>query len=111
MSKINGRFYFKLTDAGNLIGEYSNNTPSNIRTESASRNVPSDPKEFAGNYTSSWYEPGNSKCIAASLSIVPKPNYPRQYILEWCKLDTLRKIFLGEAMLCDGILIGNYWSV
>lgn len=112
MSMINGRFYFKLTDAGNLIGEYSNNVAKGIRTESAIRNsfVELKHRDFTGIYTSAWFEPDPTACIAATLSISLKPNCPGQYQLEWTHLEQPRKIFLGEAMLCDGILIGNYWS-
>jgi len=101
--KIIGRFYFKQTTNGNLIGEFSNNHSTGISTESCE--LRERKGDYLGDYESTWQE--NGKPILAQLTISPKPN--GLFILEWRKGPMC--IFKGEGMLCDDILIGDYHSV
>ena len=117
MPKLIGRFFFKKTDNGNLIGEFSNNPGSGISTESADL-IPdsailkenADLKEgyanggFVGEYNSTWQEDG--KPHFAKLKIFIKTGSHKLFTLEWHRGKQL--IFEGEGMLCDGILIGDY---
>ena len=112
---VSGRFYFKLTSNGNLLGEFSNNLSRSCSAESAERveNV-EDPAEapgsrFIGLYRSVWLEDGGEH-QRATLTIGLKPNCTGIFSMTWTAPgDT--NLFEGEAMLCDEILIGNYWSV
>jgi hypothetical protein len=53
--KIFGRFYFRQTRNGNLLGEFSNNASNRNFTESA--NILSEfQTEFVGNYVTTWNE-------------------------------------------------------
>jgi hypothetical protein len=129
-NKIIGRFYFKLTDSKNLIGEYSNNTSNKNNTESAvlmpkkSDEVqkldecrhPKDDK-FIGEYFSTWYEEIEHKSVLAVLKIERKPRAENIFSLKWWSIEDDREAdkvvvgtptFWGEGMLCDGILIGDY---
>lgn len=114
-----GRFYFKLTDSKNLIGEFSNNHKDCKRNyaESADRIIPDVCHgNFVGEYYSTWYddfdpdEPGGG---FANLKIELKSGCANIYSLNWCLYEkdgkTLSKHkFGGEGMLCDGMLIGDY---
>ena len=118
MAKINfiGRFYFKLTDNKNLIGEFSNNSRK-IYAESADRitDIASDDK-FVGEYWHTWYEdfyPNNLGGSCAKLKIELKSPPGKIYTLNWWLFDQTEQevtgqIFWGEGMLCDGMLIGDY---
>ncbi len=109
--KIIGRFYFKLTDSKNLIGEFSNNLSKRNYTESAvlkSRN-PDDVK-FVGDYLSTWYEE-KSTVVLSELKIWQKTGHENIFSLTWRNFNgkTVGGIsFWGEGILCDGILIGDY---
>jgi hypothetical protein len=114
MSKIIGRFFLKLTDSKNLIGEFSNNTDQKIYTEGAvleSRH-PDDGK-FIGNYFSTWYE-GTNNCVLAKLNIKRKNETSENiFSLTWWNFQndgqfSTNPSFWGEGILCDGILIGDY---
>ena len=106
-----GRFYFKQTGNGNLIGEYSNNMGDKIYTESCDL-MKQDEKykneKFIGEYHSTRDE--NGKAIFVELKILPKFNgkgeKTKMYTLSWEFND--KKYFSGEGMLCDEILIGDY---
>ncbi|MBN2703013.1 MAG: hypothetical protein JXR23_02280 [Pontiellaceae bacterium] len=108
MGKITGRFYFKLSSNGNLLGEYSNDKSQDCDVEAAKRlsecqgtNINS----FVGKYYSTWTE-GNS-AHSATLSITKRVD--QIYSFEWSRNN--EPVFTGEAMIVDGILIGNYWGV
>ena len=112
-----GRFYFKQTINGNLIGEFSNyesDEKQKISTESCdlremeSRDLRKSSKDnYVGMYLSTWQEGGTPHF--ADLTITTKPRNDRLFSLEWRdKRGTL--IFEGEGMLCDDILIGDYHS-
>lgn len=114
MPRLGGRFFFKLTDNRNLIGEFSNNLDANISTESADIKESCGDKacancKFHGTYYSTWRE--NREPIFAELKITPKTGAANQFTLKWYHEDGGR-YFKGEGMLCDGILIGDYqlWS-
>lgn len=103
-----GAFYFKLTDLGNLIGEYlSDDKDRRITTESANTIEPKDIKDFTGTYLSGWLE--NEKPYSTTLEIKPH-RVKGRYILNWEPLSNGSGRFQGEGMLVDGILIGYYHS-
>ena len=105
--KLIGRFYFKCTNNGNLIGEFSNNISSGIYSESADLNVTDKKGEdpFIGNYISTWRENGRPK--SANLLIEYKLDTNSQiYSLTWKLKGNIN--YFGEGMLCDNILIGDY---
>jgi len=104
MSNIIGRFYFKMTKTGNLIGEYSNGGMKEVKTESA--DAISKNQGFVGTYHSTWAE-GN-KIDLTTLHINHKPDTTNKiYSLEW-KDQSNTIIFWGEGMLVDDLLIGDY---
>ena len=113
MSNLIGRFYLKLTDSKNLIGEFSNNILTRNYTESADRisPKPEDPTnadgcKFIGKYFTTWHEEVGHECVLAELEIKQKTGCENIYSLEW-QID--RKInYWGEGMVCDGMLIGDY---
>lgn len=103
---IKGRFYFKKTSSGNIIGEFSNETNNIISTESGDMNKKSD--NFIGVYDTIWQE--RSTIHNAKLSISKKENIQDLiFVLKWTRDEKI--IFKGEAIMCDSILIGNYESV
>ena len=102
--KLIGRFFFKKTDTGNLIGEWSNNNAPDIYTESSDLQNKGDEKDklkFEGTYFSTWQEKGKPKF--AELNITHKDC---KYFLLW--ENEGKKIFYGEGMLMGGMLIGDY---
>jgi len=108
MPKFAGRFYFRLTDAGNLLGEYSNTDLAATRPESALRKHSSHRDGFRGEYVSTWIEPPRDG-VVANLKIQPKSAPSTQLSLVWT--DAVGKtIFEGEAFVNDGLMIGNYWK-
>lgn len=98
-----GRFYFRQTSNGNLLGEYSNTLMNHNRTESADIisdfNLP-----FIGKYRSTWFE---QSAQSLELEIEFKINSnDRIYNLTW--RNTRSVVFRGEGFLVDNILIGDY---
>lgn len=102
---IRGRFYFKRTSNGNLLGEFSNYQSDGVYTESADLIGKSD--GYFGNYTSTWQEGG--KPYVATLSISPCERNPQMFKITWVQNGKLT--FKGEGMLCDDILVGDYHSI
>lgn len=103
--KLIGRFYFKKTLNGNLIGEYSNNSSFENKTEGAdildNRN---DKDSFSGKYKSTWFD---KKAISLNLIIDFKEKSNNTiYKLIW--EDNSEVIFYGEGFVVDDILIGDY---
>ena len=117
MINLIGRFYFKLTDNKNLVGEFSNNFSKRNCTESADR-MPSQPDEtgsvdegkFVGEYFTTWHE--EQECVLAKLKIVPKKGCENIFTLTWWPVNKGKEasdpFYWGEGLLCDGILIGDY---
>lgn len=116
MNRTDGRFYLKLTDSRNLIGEFSNNNCTGNYTEGADLEDPKQPKpddgKFSGHYFTTWHEDHNRhRSLLAKLKITRKhPDYPDIFCLVWTDPDSNKVLFKGEGMLCDGILIGDYHS-
>ncbi len=102
MSKLIGRFYFKRTENGNLIGEYSHNTSKFIASEC------SEPigitNGFLGTYNSTWIH--GKSAIISELIITKSERSCKIFKLEWKYSDA--KHFWGEGFVVDGILIGDY---
>ena len=104
---ISGRFYFKQTSNGNLIGEFTNYQSDRIFTESADQSASSGNCPYLGQYNSTWQE--NGKSCLADLEISPTNGSNEIFSLTWREKG--RTIFVGGGMLCDNILIGDYHSV
>ena len=102
MSKLIGRFYFKRTENGNLIGEYSHNTSKFIATECA------EPigitNGYLGTYNSTWIH--EKRAIISELIISNSERSCKVFKLEW-KYDESEH-FWGEGFIVDGMLIGDY---
>ncbi len=118
MKEPSGRFYLKLTDSKNLIGEFSNSNCNGNYTESADLDPsqpPPDSGKFSGYYYSTWHDDSDGhESVLAQLKIWQE--HKDIFSLEWRVADdssensfTLR--FRGEGILCDGTLIGDYRSV
>jgi hypothetical protein len=107
MSNIRGRFYFIQKNKRNLIGEFSNNESNFISTESADKVSLTIEDDFIGDYRSSWQENGES--LYSDLKIRYKNGTSQTiFSLDWNRNGL--PIFVGEGMLCDNILIGDYQS-
>jgi len=102
MDKIIGEFYFKRTDSGNIVGEFSNNLVEINSTESA--DALDNLSDFTGEYNSTWQEDGIPNF--AILTIEFKNELRKIYSLKWAMEEKI--IYWGEALLTDGILVGNY---
>lgn len=107
MGKIRGRFYFKRTSNNNLIGEFSNNVGDSVYTESADLEPQSLNSGFIGQYISTWKEDGKAHVSKLKISY-RNGNNTSIFELKWIIGDQLQ--YEGEGMLCDEILVGNYWS-
>lgn len=111
MSAVIGRFYLKLTDSGNLIGEYSNQHTQKPLPESAFRNlIPDGGPSISGEYESTWFEQETNGACRAILRISPKAQCFNIYSLEWRDETSGKPFFKGEAMYCGDLLIGDYRS-
>jgi hypothetical protein len=105
MANIIGRFYFKMTQNGNLIGEYSNSGMDGVDAEFA--NSISNDQGFIGKYNSVWEE-DNNKTYTATLNITFKyPNNTKIFSLEWINKSGIT-VHSGEGMIVDDMLIGDY---
>ncbi len=99
-----GRFYFKKTQNGNLLGEFSNNRSLSNSTESA--DVIISIENFVGEFISTWHQDGEA--IFTKLIIEHKPNTGNSmFLLKWVSQNG-NLMFLGEGFLFDGVLIGDY---
>lgn len=106
-NELDGRFYFKLTSNGNLIGEWSNRKSKQSQTESCDlRGKPTG--NYLGKYDSTWLEDGKPQF--AVLTITRKQGSTSLFALDW-KNKAGELIYQGEGMLCDCILIGDYRGV
>jgi len=103
MAKVQGRFYFKRTTNGNLIGEWSNNNETRAFSESSDW-VSLEDSAYVGMYNSTWQEGQNP--VFAKLAITKKQG-GSLFKLEWRG----KANFDGEGMLCEDLLIGDYHQV
>lgn len=97
-----GRFYFRLTTSGNLLGEFSNNLSNGNSTESADR-VSGNLNDFQGTYLSSWQENGTVLFADLTISIKHAPNI---FSLVWARNN--KDIFWGEGFIIGDLLVGDY---
>jgi hypothetical protein len=113
MARTTGRFYFKKTSNGNLIGEFSNHAERGVFTESSDLTTPPDVlaqrnHDYRGTYASHWRE--GQTAFFADLTISSKPNSTALFCLEWRATGGATN-YDGEAMLCDDMLVGDYHSI
>lgn len=108
--KLIGRFYFKKTANGNLIGEYSNRDPNSKRIYAEAATRTGGGSEWIGEYKTTWCEAADHNCLSADLKIAPKRECGGLFILRWYSPGGSRLLFYGEAMLCDDMLVGDYTS-
>lgn len=115
------RFFYKLTNNGSLFGDFSNNVSADIVSESADRIKGCEDKEcnncrYHGTYISTWRHDNKpeNEAVIAELKIFRKTGKlgsDKLFSLEWHKLHKNNELFFkGEGMLCDDILIGNYYE-
>jgi hypothetical protein len=101
---MTGRFYFRLTTSGNLLGEFSNNGMDGNDAESANR-IGVISNSFLGQFDATWYEENQAQHLI--LHIIAKPNTTNIFSLTWS--DSRNQIrFWGEGFIVDGLLIGDY---
>lgn len=105
-NNIIGVFYFKQTDSGNLIGEFTNNKMTTFNIESANNQAEFSSKKYEGKYLTTWLEDGNSH--VAELVITQNTINKKSYKLIWKKINSEDTVFCGNGFIVDGILIGNY---
>lgn len=98
-----GRFYFKQTLNGNLLGEFSNTEMNQNRTESADLTTELG-EPFIGIYSSTWLEQ-NEQYLDLEIQYKINSNN-RIYNLIWSNNGATT--FLGEGFVVDNILIGDY---
>lgn len=105
-----GWFYFKVTDNGNLIGEFSNeHINGEICTESSvyvggKRNLIGATSTASATYATTWLDFHNDPAYAV-LKITRTGNV---FALEWKENKAV--LWKGNGMLCDGILVGEFHS-
>ncbi|WP_247095034.1 hypothetical protein [Arenibacter sp. S6351L] len=104
---ILGSFFLRMTNNGNLLGEFCNNTLSTSSTESADRISNLSERTFVGTYNSTWFNNGAEAYI---LDIQSLPEPATVFILEWTNRIT-NNIFRGEGFLIGEMLIGSYWDI
>lgn len=107
MASFSGQFYFKLTEEGNLLGEYSHQGTSTIRPECAMR-VTGAKNDYAGDFLTAWYEQNTDNAMLAGLRVRPKPQDSHSFTLLWMEHKTSRILFTGEATLKNGAIVGHY---
>ena len=103
-----GRFYFKITPSGNLIGEYSNRSSSSLGSFAEAATRISEGNGWIGDYQSTWCEAPNFAVASARLKITQVN--ADIFIVKWYDSaePNPKTLFDGEAMVCDGMLIGDY---
>lgn len=105
--RVIGSFHFRLTNSGNLIGEYINNHSNIILTESANRVNPTDNKPvFEGNYVTSWLEGNRPQSNRISINRIQDTN---MFSIIWA---TIRGeiTFQGKGTFMDENIIYGYYS-
>lgn len=104
--KLIGVFWFKKTQNGNLVGELSNTNSAVISSKSVDTQMINSSNDFKVKYTTTWQQNGEE--FIAKLIIVWKQGATQnRYSLEW-KDSNGNKTFVGEGIIIDNILIGDY---
>ena len=104
---VMGRFYFRKTTEGNLIGEYSHRDCIRSFAEAASRTEKGS--DWLGDYKTCWVEPPGFRFNKAHLTISLKEGSASLYTLLWLPWRGRGEpLFRGEAMISDDLLIGDY---
>lgn len=107
--EIRGWFYFKLTESGNLIGEFSSFevsvNSSHVADRIQTKNIKTS--EFSGTYNNIWLE-NNKNCMLMTMKITKIKEQNNRYELLWHLKKKL--IYKGLGSIVDNILIGNYES-
>jgi hypothetical protein len=109
MYEVTGRFYFKRTTNGNLIGEFSVDKNDEVFTESA--DWQHGGIDFIGTYYSTWQENKKPQFADLEISLLTKPpksGKGKLLLLEW---KGGGYDYEGVGMLCDDMLIGDYHSI
>ena len=106
-NRLIGRFYFKKTANGNLVGEYSNRHAASVRSYAEAASRISSGSDWIGDYVTTWCEAPNNECFSAKLQITARPHCVGIFSLRWDSVSGSR-LFSGEAMLCDDMLVGDY---
>ncbi len=106
---VRGRFYLTKSANGDLTGEFSHDRSPAVFTETAIR-TPADqpPAHFTGTYQSHWIE--DSGPVQADLTIIPVEGSDRLVNLRWNRRNSTDRMFNGQAMIVDQMLIGDYQS-
>jgi len=110
MATIIGSFYLRLTDSGNLVGEFTNSRLFTIATESATL-IEKGSEPFIGTYFSKWdglYGLTSGVLTISYIQSTVPSNV--KYNLVW-RDEKGEVLFTGEALLAEGMLIGHYVSV
>ena len=108
---VRGRFYLTKLSTGDLVGEFSHNRAVTIFQENAVLTT-SPPVQggFPGTYLSTWDELDGNGLVHAVLNIEPVEGSLRLFNLSWNDQETRTPMFTGQAMLANGMLIGDYQS-
>lgn len=104
-----GRFYFRQTANGNLLGEYSHRTSKSrsVYAEAATRTA--GVKGWIGEYRTVWREEPNFTPSSALLKISHAEGSASLFQVRWFdERNPGRLLFEGEAMECEGNLVGDY---
>ena len=101
--EIRGWFYFKLTESGNLIGEFSNNRINIIIPHTAQ--VIGDNNNFIGIFNNEWRQDN----VDIDMTLTIRNEINNRVSLEWN--EGINIIYRGLGTIVDGILIGNYENV
>lgn len=105
--KTVGRFYFKKTNSGNIIGEFSADGTETYTEGGDLRGLDKGYHDYSGTYYTTWRDE-KKKPVFTELRISKKPK--RLFDLVWSDAKGVTE-WKGTGMLCDNILIGDYHSV
>lgn len=106
---IIGTCIFRNEGNGCLTAKYMNESKEGPFVECCVGTDKSDPKNFVGNYKTTWIEDGN-KCEHGVLIIEPHPlNSKNLFKLTWKVKD--KDVFHGHGMLFQDFLATAYWGV
>lgn len=101
-----GRFYFKKSHNGNLVGEFSNNRINIVSSESADVQSNETNTDFIGVYNTTWQQSGEP--FLCKLTIIHRQNTSQRiYSLEW-RDNNGNLMFVGEGFVFENTLVGDY---